>query len=120
MQTLSYGYKKPQNTDTGDAIFPALEGDVQQLNDHNHDGTNSAPLATRQQSILAANWAPSGTTPAYRQILTVPNGLQYDTCQIWVRRSTGEQVYPDLRRVSSTTFYFYNANNTDAYTVNYR
>lgn len=120
MQTLSYGYKKPTNPDTGDVIFPALEGDIQQLNDHNHDGVNSAPLATQQQSVLAANWAPSGTTPAYRQLLTVPVGLQYDTCQIWVRRSTGEQVYPDIRRFSATQFYFYNANNTDAYTVNFR
>jgi hypothetical protein len=120
MQTLSYGVKKPENPDTGDTFFKALEDNAQLQNDHTHNGTNSAPLATLQQTVLAANWVASGGSPAYRQLLTVPTGLQYDTCQIWARRSTGEQIYPDLRRVSSTTFYFYNANTTDQYTVNYR
>lgn len=120
MITLSYGFKKPQNPDTGDQFWSALETDIQQLNDHTHDGSNSAPLATKQISVLSANWVSSGTTPAYRQAITMPTGYSYDTSHIWVRRSTGETVYPDIRRISSTQFYFYNANNTDAYTVNIR
>lgn len=119
MQTLSYGYKKPANPDTGDLVFPALEADIQQLNDHNHDGANSAPLATTQQSVLAASWSATANG-TYRQLLTVPTGLSYDTCNIWVKRSTGEVAYPTLERVSSTTFYIYTNDNSLAYTVNYR
>lgn len=119
MQTLSYGYKKPANPDTGDLWFPALELDIQMLNDHTHNGVDSAPLATSQQSALAANWvATSGGT--YRQLMTMPTGLLYDSSQIWVRRSTGEQAYPTVEKVSSTTFYIYTNDNSLAYTVNYR
>lgn len=121
MLTLSYGYKKPENPDTGDVWFPALAADMQQLNDHNHDGATSAPLATLVQSVLSASWgvAPQGGG-LYRQLLTVPTGLAYDTCDIWVLRSTGERAYPSIERVSSTTFYLYTNDNTVAYTVQYR
>lgn len=121
MITLSKGYKKPQNPDTGDVWFPALELDIQMLNDHNHDGVNSQPLATLVQSILAASWvvAPQGGG-LYRQLLTVPTGLSYDTCEIWVLRSTGERAYPTLERASSTTFYLYTNDNSLAYSVQYR
>lgn len=119
MLTLSYGYKKPQNPDTGDLFFPALEADIQQLNDHNHDGTNSAPLASGVQDALSGSWvATSGGM--YRQLMTVPSGLSYDTCNIWVKRSTGEFVYPTIERVSATTFYLYTNDNSLAYKVFYR
>lgn len=121
MITLSKGYKKPQNPDTGDQWFPALELDIQMLNDHNHDGLTSQPLATLSQSILAANWvtAPQGGG-LYRQLLNVPSGLSYDTCDIWVLRSTGERAYPSIERASSTQCYIYVNDNSVAYTVQYR
>ena len=119
MDTLSYGYKKPVNPDTGAAVFPALEADIQQLNDHTHNGVNSAPLATQQQTILAANWvATSGGM--YRQLLSVPTGLSFDTCNIWARRSTGERAYPAMERASSSTFYLYTNDNTLSYVLSYR
>lgn len=121
MITLSKGYKKPQNPDTGDIFFPALETDIQMLNDHNHDGVTSQPLATLSQSILHANWVASPAGGGlYRQLLTVPTGLSYDTCDIWVLRSTGERVYAGMSRVSSTTFYLHTNDNTLDYTVQYR
>lgn len=119
MQTLSYGYKKPQNPDQGDVWFPAMEQNVQQVNDHAHNGTDSAPLATRQQSILAANWV-AVANGTYRQLCTVPTGLQFDTCDIWVRRSTGEVAYPTIERVSATTFYLYTNDSSLAYNLKYR
>jgi hypothetical protein len=45
MLTLSYGFKKPQVPDQGGVVFPALEANWQQVNDHNHDGVNSALIA---------------------------------------------------------------------------
>jgi hypothetical protein len=45
MLPLSYGFQKPEVTDQGGIVFPALEANWQQVNDHNHDGVNSALIA---------------------------------------------------------------------------
>lgn len=121
MITLSKGFKKPQNPDTGDVWFPAMEGNIQQLNDHNHDGSNSQPLATTSVSATAGAWAsaPQGGG-LFRQTITVPAGMTYDTCDIWVLRSTGERAYPTLERISSTTFFLYTNDNSLAYTLQFR
>lgn len=120
MLTLSKTYKKPQNPDTGDVWFPAMETNIQLLNDHNHDGVTSQFLASTSQSIVAASWLVFGAGGLYRQLLTVPVGMSYDSCEIWVLRSSGERVYATLERVSSTTFYLYTNDNTMNYTVLYR
>lgn len=119
MQTLSKGYKKPQSPDTGDLVFPALEADIQQMNDHAHNGTDSQPLATRQQTVVHAAWVAQGGG-TYRQTITVPTGLSYDTCDIWVQRSTGERVYATMVRISTTQFYLYTNDSTVDYTLSYR
>lgn len=121
MVTLSYGYLKPQSPDTGDVFFPALAADIQQLNDHTHDGVTSAPLAAQTQSILAANWAaaPIGGG-VYRQLLTVPAGMSFDVAQIWWKLSSGQYVYPSVERVSATTYYVYTNDNSLTYTAYYR
>lgn len=107
MDTLSYGFKKPANSDTGDVVFPALESNIQLVNDHTHNGSNSAPLATQSISALHANWVSLGGGQ-YRQLLTLPTGYLYDTASIWMRnQSTGEQVYLKLLKASATTFYLY-------------
>lgn len=119
MINLNYGYFQPENPDSGDAWFPAMETNMTQLAAHNHDGVTSAPLATQQQSILSSNWISQGGG-SYRQLLTVPTGLSYDTCHVWVKKSSGDYVYADVRRVSATTFYIYTTDNTLNLTVNYR
>ncbi len=119
MQTLSYGYSKPANPDTGDVWFPAMETNIQQLNDHNHDGVTSAPLTSTLQTISSGSWVAT-TNGTYRQLLTVPTGLSFDVCAIWVRRSTGEFAYPTMERVNATTFYLYTNDNTLSYKVFYR
>lgn len=117
MNTLSYGYNKPQSPDTGDIFFPGLEANWQQVNDHNHDGGTSAPLASQTQTTSTWSATTNGT---YRQLMTVPTGLSYDTCQVWVKRSTGEACYPTLERASSTTFYIYTNDNSLTYNLFYR
>ena len=44
MIILSYGFKKPELKDLGPVVFPALEDNWQQVNDHDHDGLNSAKI----------------------------------------------------------------------------
>lgn len=121
MITLSYGFLKPQNPDTGDIFFPAIEADIQQLNDHTHNGVNSAPLASQTSGsfgIGALTAAPIGGG-LYYQDLTLPAGLDYDTCQIWFKK-LGNYVYLSCERLSSSTFRVYVNDNTTAYVAYYR
>lgn len=121
MITLSYGYKKPVNPDQGDLFFPAMEFNIQRLNDHAHDGVNSAPLASQSQSIFPGSWvaAPIGGG-LYRQLVTMPLGLNYDTVDIWFKLSTGEFVYPSVERASASTYYVYTNDNSLTYVARYR
>lgn len=117
MQTLSYGYKLPEDGDWGSVFFPALSFDISRLNSHNHDGSNSAALsiaslAVSTANILAANWvATSGGT--YRQLITLPGLFTYDGRNISFRKATtGEILYLHAVKASSNTYYVYTNDNT--------
>lgn len=85
MLTLSYGFKKPQTGDKGSVWFPAMEDNMQKLNDHTHNGTDSAQLAgtsisTGSTAISSASWAlTSGKTATYEQTVNMPAGFGYDS-----------------------------------------
>jgi hypothetical protein len=121
--TLSNGFKKPQDNDSSTQWFDAMEGNVQQLNDHTHNGVDSEPLAisaidVTTQSISSASWvATSGGT--YRQLVTMPvsltagsPALTYDDVALEFRLSTGDIIHPSVEKASSTTFYVYINDNT--------
>lgn len=112
MQTLSYGYKLPETDDTGDTFWPALEDNIQQLNDHTHNGTNSALLAVATQSILAASWSADLGGGSYRQLITLPGSRTFDGTSIEMRLSSGHIIYPTIEKVSATTYYVYTNDNT--------
>ena len=120
MQTLSYLFKKPQTGDEGVVWFPAMEDNIQKLNDHTHDGTNSALIPganiTRPTStIAAANWVSDGGGN-YHYTVTVPatisgaatynDVIYYNiTCKINTAGATyGDVIYPSIERETSTTF----------------
>lgn len=121
MITLSNGYLLPQDPDTGDIWFQALAFDIQRLNGHNHDGVNSAPLASTSQNILPGSWvaAPIGGG-LFRQLVTMPGTIQYDTVNFWFKLSTGEVVYPSVERASANTYYIYTNDNSLTYVAYYR
>ena len=117
--TLSYGYVKPQTGDKGSVFFPALEDNITRLNDHTHNGTNSARLTATSadavsQSISAASWASQGGG-MYRQTVTMPSFIFFDTHAIQFRNSsTGEIMYLQAVKVTSNTYYVYiNDNSID-------
>lgn len=122
MQTLSMGYLKPSNPDTGDAFWVALAFDIQRVNDHTHDGVNGQLLAITSQSILSGAWAAvaSPKTGLYKQIITLPGAFIYDTTDFLFKLSSGEIVYPSIERNSSTTYTIYTTDNTLNYTAFYR
>lgn len=115
MLTLSYGYKKPQTGDRGSSLFTALEQNIQRLNDHTHNGTDSAPLPAQSivgvlQSISSAGWATYGGAPTgfVRQQVTVPAGFDYDTVQISFRTGAGQcETMLTTERISDTQYYLY-------------
>jgi hypothetical protein len=128
MLTLTYGYKKPQTNDKGSTFFPALEEDLQQLNDHDHSGVNSAPipvayLTKSTQSILAANWV-STSGGRYRQEVTLPSGFTYaNTTMRFVINgggTDGEMIIPSIEKGSAANkYYIYINDNTLAITALY-
>lgn len=118
MQTTSYGYSKPELDDKGNIFFPLLEADIQQLNDHNHNGSNSALLAPILQTITSGGWAAvSGQPGTYSQNVTLPTGYTYDNRTLSFRLSTGEIIYPSVAKVSTSVFTVYTNDNTLAFVV---
>ena len=107
ISTLSKGYKKPTNPTTGDAWFPAMEDNIQRMNDHTHNGTDGALIAVTTQDILSANWGADLGGGLYRQLMTMPAGFQFDQTRIEIRSSGGEVIYAKIERVSATTYYVY-------------
>lgn len=121
MQTLSHGYKKPDDQDTGDVVFPAMAENIQRLNDHNHDGSNSAPLGSKSQILDPANWSVDPNTPGlYVMDVVMPIGMNYDVCDIWFKFSTGEIVYPTVERDGGNSYKVYTNDPTKTYVAFYR
>lgn len=123
MITLTYGYKLPETNDKGPIVFPALEDNIQQLNDHNHNGANSSKLTAQSiegvpEAILAAGWVVQPNNQ-YRQLVTVPAGFDYDTITISFRLSNGDCVWPTVEKVSDTQYYLYTNDNTADYIAVY-
>jgi len=118
MITLAYGLKKPESGDKGPEVFPALEGNFDQLDDHDHNGTNSKQLTTTSfvqtvQTLSSVNWS-LVSNGIYKQTATTPAGVSYDTKTPQFRLSTGELLYLDTVRLSATQFEVYiNDNSVD-------
>ena len=112
MIILTNGYKLPETGDFGDVWFPAIEDNIQRLNDHTHDGTNSEKLPATSisainQTVLSGSFAvqPSGE---FRATVNVPTGGDFDTMNISFRDpSTKDKVYLKYEKISVTQFYVY-------------
>lgn len=117
--TLTYGYKLPQDGDKGSTWFPDLAFDISRLNDHSHDGLNSAPISSinitsTTQALVSGSWVATANG-IYRQLVTVPSGKTYDNSVIIFRNtSTKSQMFLGVEKVSATTYYVYiNDNSVD-------
>lgn len=119
ISTLSNGYKKPSDPTYGDLFFPAMETNIQLMNDHTHDGSDGNQIANTTQSAAAASWGSDLGGGTYRQLITMTSPFVFDSTRIEVRRSTGEMAYPTIEKVSSNTFYIYTNDNSVTYTINY-
>ena len=120
MLTLSKGYKKPENGDTFDKVFPALSGDIQLLNDHTHDGTLGAVTQAKTLAVSAGAWTESPALSGnYYQDKDLGASYPVDTTQIQVRSSAGEQLYLKIEKTSSTVIRLWTNDNSLVATVVY-
>lgn len=124
MVTLTYGYKKPQTGDTGDKFFPAGEFNIQRINDHAHNGVDSAFLTVAGIAVTAASFIPTtgaqGAAGIYEQELTLPAGRLFDTTQIWFRSSIGNTANLSIAKTAANKFKVYTNQPAEVYTVFYR
>jgi len=123
MLTLTYGYKKPETNDLGPVVFPALEDNIDRLNSHNHDGSNSSKIPTSSlthatQSIPAGSWA-LVAGGLYKQTVTLAASLNFDNLSLQFRLSSGDLVYPTVVRVSTSQYDIYLNDNTETLTAVY-
>ena len=122
--TLSYGYINPQNGDPGSVWFPALNSNITQLNNHNHDGITSAQLASTgivgaSVSIPAISWT-LDVTGRYKQDVTVPSGYNMTQYSITFYLSTGEIIHPSITQLSGTSFRIFGPDSTLSYVAVFR
>jgi hypothetical protein len=122
--TLSYGYINPQNGDPGSVWFPALNSNITQLNNHNHDGITSAAIPSSSTvsgtvSIPAGSWV-LDVTGRYKQDIIVPSGYNMTQYSIMFYLSTGEIIYPSITQLSGTSFRVFGPDNTLSYVAVFR
>lgn len=120
--TLSNGYIKPDTGDRGNVFFPALESNIERVNDHNHDGANSEKLtASSIEAILdtinPGDWVLQASG-LYRALVSMSGSLEFDTKGIQLR-ANNKPIYADMEKVTNNSFYVFVNDNTLTITVLY-
>lgn len=124
MQTLSNGYLLPESGDRGNIFFPGLESNIQRINDHDHNGTNSEKLTSLSllglvdtTSLVSGNWSLQANG-LYRALVTMPGTKLFDTTTIAIRLNN-KPLFADYEKVTDNTFYVYVNDNSISATVLY-
>ena len=112
MRILSNGYQLPETGDFGSTWFPAIENNIQRINDHNHDGTNSPSLSAASvngEVVLVPSGDFSLVNPGeYRALVSLPSGMDIDTANMQIRDvTTKEPIYLRVEKFSITQVYVF-------------
>jgi hypothetical protein len=127
VRTTPYGYRVPQTGDAAKGIggwYESVEFDVDRLDNHNHDGTNSRLLSstaipTATVDVLAANWLPDG--PSYKQTVTMPASVpEVDNVSVRFKQTApvgpaGMNAMLSFKRLTATTVEIYCSDNTASF-----
>lgn len=122
--TLSFGYVKPVSGDRGAVFWPALEDNIIQLNNHNHDGADSARLTTAAtevltSSIASGSWVSQGNG-TYKQTITLPATVsEFNKVMVNFKDSSGNYYHLKTARVTATTYDVYINDNSVSLTAVY-
>ncbi|NJM54546.1 MAG: hypothetical protein HC841_00240 [Verrucomicrobiae bacterium] len=129
METTPYGYRVPETGDAAKGIggwYEAIEFDIERLDQHNHDGTNSRQLSssaipTSAVVIPAADWVVDGV--GYKQTLTTPAAVPeindvsvrfYQTAPV---AEVGKNAQLSFTRLTATTVDVFCSDNTAAFVM---
>lgn len=127
MQTLTFGFQLPETGDKGSVFFPGLESNIAQMNDHDHNGTNSKQLSATALvatsiDLANTNWV-LVANGIYRQLVTLPVAFDFQTKLIkyLINSGTrsGQTFHPQEERVSANTYYIYSNDNSIDVKVSY-
>lgn len=108
--TLSNGYKKPTTGDRGSSWFPDLESNIDRVNGHSHDGTDSELIEAKNitkasATISSASWGADSGGSTYSQTITLPTGWSFeDANMVFIDTSDDSIIYPTVVKASSTTY----------------
>lgn len=123
---LSYLFKKPQTGDKGSVFWPALEEDIQKMNDHTHNGSNSSRLvgssiSATTQAITAGVWVPVVVGSLYRQQVTLPGTMLYDDYLIVFKdqATPKSQLFLSTEKISSNSYYVFINDSSKSITAYY-
>lgn len=124
MRTTPYGYRVPETGDPAKGTggwYESVEFDIDRVDNHNHDGTNSRLLSptaipTSTVSILAAGWVADG--PSYKQTVTMPGSVpEVNEVSVRFRQTApapevGMNAQLAFKRLSPTAVEVYCSDNT--------
>jgi hypothetical protein len=130
--TLSFGYVKPATGDKGAVVFTPLESNIQQVNDHKHNGSNSdrvdsSNLQREVVNVTAAGWAADGElfkkTVTFPAGFTASNGSEYGKASIRFFFDGGtldkNELFPKTVRLTDTTFELHSPVSSQAFNVTF-
>lgn len=115
--TLSYGFVRPSVGDFGSTFWGQLENDITQLNNHSHNGTDSARLTSVaitavSNTISTGAWsAVSGQTGTFSATVSCPPNITYDDYgilfQIASGTDIGKRIHLSTVKIDATSFTVY-------------
>lgn len=116
METLTYGFQKPSPNDPGSIVFPAMEQNIERLDNHNHNGLNSrkleaASIAATTETIASASWV-ADSDGLFSQVVTLPAGYNYGTCSMKFRLPDGSDIFPEIEREADNQYKIIFADNS--------
>jgi hypothetical protein len=109
--TLSKGYRQPENGDR--SWYGDLNFNIERLNDHQHDGVDSAQIQLRHivkqsQVIADTDWGPDLGGATYSYSVTMPSGLAFTDAQLRfvevTGTNTGVEIHPTVIQTAAGAF----------------
>lgn len=127
-ETLSNGYKNPETGDRGSSWFADLNFNIERVNNHTHDGTNSellnaSNITKSSATISAGSWGSDLGGSTYKQTITLPGSFTFDNTilKFFISGGSadGQLIFPTVIKQSSTTYDVYINDNSQALKVVY-
>lgn len=129
MYTTPYGYRVPEDGDPAKGAlgwYRAIEFDIERLDQHNHDGTNSRLLSPTAipsvpVSIPTSGWVADG--PGWKQTVAIPAAVP-EINDVSVRfystepaGELGKNAMLSWKRITGTSVEIYCNDNTAAFVM---